>query len=141
MPGSAGSPGNYAGAVWFGNDDYTSMNKMTGGTLPAMTWHDVMAYAHQGIQTRPPFGLGDNTAQPAVAAAGPAAAALPGTPDGGRSSLLSARTIAVIGGIATLMHKVDARQASGYDAAPSDVYASAPAIPAVRLVDGRIKVQ
>src|SRR3546814_148731 len=33
-----GFTGNYTTAVWFGNDDYTPMNNMTGGTLPAMTF-------------------------------------------------------------------------------------------------------
>ncbi len=40
-----------------GNDDYTPTKRMTGGTLPAMTWHDIMAYAHQGIELRPLPGL------------------------------------------------------------------------------------
>ena len=48
-----GYTGNYVGAVWFGNDDDTPMEKMTGGTLPAATWHDVMEYAHQGIELKP----------------------------------------------------------------------------------------
>ena len=48
-----GFTGNYVGAIWFGNDDDTPMNNMTGGTLPAATWHDVMAYAHQGIDLKP----------------------------------------------------------------------------------------
>jgi penicillin-binding protein 1A len=30
---------------------------MTGGTLPAMTWHNIMAYAHQGVELRPLPGL------------------------------------------------------------------------------------
>jgi penicillin-binding protein 1A len=38
--------------VWFGNDDYASTNRMTGGSLPAMTWHNIMAYAHQGIELK-----------------------------------------------------------------------------------------
>ena len=29
-----------------------STNRMTGGALPAMTWHDIMAYAHQGIEIK-----------------------------------------------------------------------------------------
>ncbi|MDN2568128.1 PBP1A family penicillin-binding protein, partial [Aquibium sp. A9E412] len=33
--------------VWFGNDDGTP-TKVTGGTLPAMAWHDFMQAAHQG---------------------------------------------------------------------------------------------
>jgi penicillin-binding protein 1A len=38
--------------LWFGNDDYTSTNRMTGGSLPAMTWHSIMEYAHQGIELK-----------------------------------------------------------------------------------------
>jgi len=49
--------GNYVGGVWFGNDDYSTMNRMTGGSLPAMTWQKVMAYAHQGIDIRPIPGV------------------------------------------------------------------------------------
>ena len=30
---------------------------MTGGSLPAQTWHDIMAYAHQGIELKPIPGL------------------------------------------------------------------------------------
>ena len=33
-----GFTGNLVAAVWFGNDDYTSTNNMTGGSLPAMAW-------------------------------------------------------------------------------------------------------
>ncbi|MCK0196368.1 PBP1A family penicillin-binding protein [Ancylobacter sp. 6x-1] len=52
-----GYTGNYVGAIWFGNDDYTPTKKMTGGSLPAMTWQKVMAFAHQGIDLKPPPGL------------------------------------------------------------------------------------
>ncbi len=54
--------GNYVGGVWFGNDDYTSMNRMTGGSLPAMTWQKVMAYAHQGIEPKYIPGVGNQPA-------------------------------------------------------------------------------
>jgi len=52
-----GFTGNYTTAVWFGNDDYTSTNNMTGGLLPAMTFKTVMDYAHQGIELRPIPGI------------------------------------------------------------------------------------
>ncbi|MFS8041209.1 transglycosylase domain-containing protein [Xanthobacter sp. AM33] len=52
-----GFTGNYVAGVWFGNDDYAMMNKMTGGSLPAMTWQKVMAYAHQGIEIKPIPGV------------------------------------------------------------------------------------
>ncbi|HEX6120893.1 MAG TPA: penicillin-binding protein 1A [Dongiaceae bacterium] len=34
--------------VWVGNDDNTPMDKVTGGTLPVMIWHDFMAPALAG---------------------------------------------------------------------------------------------
>ena len=52
-----GYTGNYLAAVWFGNDDYTPTNKMTGGLLPAMTWQRLMAYAHQNVDIKPIPGL------------------------------------------------------------------------------------
>ena len=48
-----GYTGNYIAGVWFGNDDYQATNRMTGGSLPAMTWQEIMVYAHQGIELRP----------------------------------------------------------------------------------------
>jgi penicillin-binding protein 1A len=47
-----GYTGNFVCGIWFGNDDYTSTNRMTGGALPAMTWHAIMEYAHQGIELK-----------------------------------------------------------------------------------------
>ena len=51
-----GYTGNYTAAVWFGNDDNTPTNRLTGGRLPAMTWQRFMTYAHRDIKLRPlPF--------------------------------------------------------------------------------------
>jgi penicillin-binding protein 1A len=47
-----GYTGNFVCAVWYGNDDYSPTNRMTGGSLPAQTWHDIMAVAHQGVEIR-----------------------------------------------------------------------------------------
>jgi penicillin-binding protein 1A len=47
-----GYTGNYVCGVWAGNDDYASTKRMTGGSLPAMTWRRIMAYAHQGIELK-----------------------------------------------------------------------------------------
>src|SRR5271166_6305345 len=49
--------GNLVGSVWFGNDDNAPMENLTGGTLPAMTWHDIMVFAHKGLEAKPPFGV------------------------------------------------------------------------------------
>jgi penicillin-binding protein 1A len=52
-----GFTGNYTAAVWLGNDDSTPTNDMTGGSLPAMTWQRLMAYAHQNIELKPIPGI------------------------------------------------------------------------------------
>ncbi|MBV9554016.1 MAG: PBP1A family penicillin-binding protein, partial [Alphaproteobacteria bacterium] len=39
--------------VWFGNDDNTPMNKVTGGSLPAPAWKAFMLAATQGMPIRP----------------------------------------------------------------------------------------
>ena len=76
-----GYTGNYTAAVWFGNDDYTSTNNMTGGSLPAMTFKKLMDYAHQGIELKPIFGIDqpmpEKEAKPKVADAAAQADALP----------------------------------------------------------------
>jgi penicillin-binding protein 1A len=63
-----GYTGNFTCAVWFGNDDYSPTNRMTGGSLPAQTWHDIMLVAHQGIEIKelPGVGMGVKLPQPAV---------------------------------------------------------------------------
>jgi len=40
-----GYTGNLVTGVWYGNDDNDKMERMTGGTLPAETWHDYMVKA------------------------------------------------------------------------------------------------
>ncbi len=43
--------------VWFGNDDFTPMKRVTGGRLPAQTWHDFMVNAERGGQPAPLPGV------------------------------------------------------------------------------------
>src|SRR5262245_60573876 len=63
-----GFTGNYIAGVWFGNDDYQVTNRMTGGSLPAMTWQQIMLHAHEGIELRPLPGLKQQPgAKPVVA--------------------------------------------------------------------------
>jgi penicillin-binding protein 1A len=52
-----GFTGNYTAAVWFGNDDFTPTKRLTGGSLPAMTWQRMMSYAHQNIELKPIPGI------------------------------------------------------------------------------------
>ncbi len=72
-----GYTGNFSGAVWMGNDDYTPTKRMTGGTIPALIWHNVMAYAHQGVELRPLAGLPPPQHAPSVADAALQGAAPP----------------------------------------------------------------
>ena len=53
-----GYTGNFVCAVWYGNDDYSPTNRMTGGSLPAQTWHDIMVAAHQGVEIKELVGVG-----------------------------------------------------------------------------------
>jgi penicillin-binding protein 1A len=64
-----GYTGNFVCGVWFGNDNYEPTHRMTGGSLPAMTWHNIMAYAHEGIEIKPLPGIPapKRREQPAVA--------------------------------------------------------------------------
>ncbi|OCP36802.1 penicillin-binding protein [Ensifer sp. LC163] len=76
-----GFTGDYTTAVWFGNDDYTSTDNMTGGSLPAMTFKRLMDYAEQGIEHRQIPGITNPvpapSKQPQVANAKPDENALP----------------------------------------------------------------
>jgi len=65
-----GFTGNYVGLVWVGNDDYRPMERVTGGMVPAPIWHEIMTYAHQGIDLKQAPGM------PAPKKGGPAVAGL-----------------------------------------------------------------
>lgn len=45
-----GYTGRYTASVWYGNDDFTTTNNLTGGRLPAMTWQAIMELAHRDTQ-------------------------------------------------------------------------------------------
>ncbi len=102
-----GYTANLVAAVWFGNDDHTSTNNMTGGSLPAMAWHDVMAFAHQSLEPRPLPGLepergGGTTRTSAALAAANAAASVPRMP-----GALSRRSFEVIGSLGSFFKGVE----------------------------------
>ena len=43
-----GFTSHYVTGVWFGNDNYTPMKRVTGGSLPAQTWREFMVRALEG---------------------------------------------------------------------------------------------
>ena len=51
------------GAVWIGNDDGAAMDRITGGSLPAEIWREVMAYAHRQLPNEPLQGLNNAPAR------------------------------------------------------------------------------
>ena len=45
-----GYTADFTAGVWVGHDDFTSMGRTTGGTLPAQIWNDTMRVAHRGVE-------------------------------------------------------------------------------------------
>jgi penicillin-binding protein 1A len=105
-----GFTGNFAGCIWFGNDDDTSMNNMTGGSLPARTWHEIMEFAHRGIEITPIPGVPATPPAAAptdvVASVGGAITEL-GAPS--RPTVLSRRSAAALGSIEQLVRTSGSR--------------------------------
>lgn len=52
-----GYTADYTAGVWVGHDDFTSMGRTTGGTLPAQIWNDAMRVAHRDIEDHPLPGI------------------------------------------------------------------------------------
>ncbi len=96
-----GFTGNYIGLVWVGNDDYRPMERVTGGMIPAPIWHEIMAFAHQGVELRqapgfpPPRRAGAVVA--GVGAARPGLIEPSAATQADRPKPLSARAIGTIG--------------------------------------------
>jgi penicillin-binding protein 1A len=52
-----GFTGQYVAGVWLGNDDFSPMARVTGGSFPAQTWHNFMVLAHDTDHIAPIPGL------------------------------------------------------------------------------------
>ncbi|PSJ51074.1 transglycosylase domain-containing protein [Kumtagia ephedrae] len=63
-----GFTGNYTAAVWLGNDDFSPTREMTGGSVPAMVWQRLMAYAHRDVELKAIPGIEKPFVDPEVAA-------------------------------------------------------------------------
>ena len=100
-----GFTGNFVGAVWYGNDDDQAMEKMTGGTLPAATWHDIMQYAHSGVDLKPFPGASLIAQQGPLAASGDENGAVK------RRDQLSRKASDSLGAIEVLMKSASGRRA------------------------------
>jgi penicillin-binding protein 1A len=60
-----GYSADFTAGVWVGHDDFTSMGRTTGGTLPAQIWNDTMRVAHQGVEDHPLPGIEQPAYSPA----------------------------------------------------------------------------
>ncbi len=108
-----GYTGNLVASVWYGNDDSTPMNEMTGGTLPAMTWHEVMNLAHQNLEIRPIPGASPANANRVASASRPSADQAQAPAQGYLAGTLSRRSYEVLGTIGTLFQSVERSVAAG----------------------------
>lgn len=129
-----GFTGNYTTAVWFGNDDATPTANMTGGSLPAQTWHDIMEYAHIDIDLKPLYGVEVEPAKPAAVAANvPVPKAKPGSGEAVavvRNTRLTRRGAQAVQEIETLLRSEAGRHRSAEAApAPAPAQPTAPAAP------------
>jgi len=108
-----GFTGNYSTAVWLGNDDYESTNRLTGGLLPAETWAKYMRVAMAYEVPKPLPGLAPpvDTGEVPVATAGDAPVPL----DPGASGRLEPGTAAALG---RLSERFSAATSAGAAAVP-----------------------
>jgi penicillin-binding protein 1A len=128
-----GYTGNLAAAVWYGNDDHSTMNDMTGGTLPAMTWKEVMTVAHQNLEIRPLPGV--DPAAPTVAAKPGSPAEQQATAQAYLAGTLSRRSFDVLGDIGNLFKSAERPAAAAREAEAARTQAAArPAASAARQV-------
>jgi penicillin-binding protein 1A len=72
------------------------MKDMTGGSLPAATWHEIMTYAHANVEAKPIFGVAPSGPLTHVAAIAPNPADQGGEQ---RPVTLSKNTTEVLGAI------------------------------------------
>ncbi len=52
-----GYTADFTAGVWVGHDDFTSMGRTTGGSIPATIWADTMRVAHRGVEDHPLVGI------------------------------------------------------------------------------------
>jgi penicillin-binding protein 1A len=131
-----GITGQYVAGVWLGNDDFTPMARVTGGSFPAQTWHNFMVAAHDTDNIAQIPGIAVHPVQVAeqarlAAAAAQNAAANPEaapTPAPENVKDMSLATKQVLDKIAALLK--DARRLAPSDQKADHAEASPPPAPA-----------
>jgi penicillin-binding protein 1A len=105
-----GYSGNLVGAVWFGNDDSSETANMTGGALPAMTWKEIMQFAHQGIELKPLPGVAppvDPKAATVARAGSTAPAATPSAVSGPGAGHMPRRSYEVLSSVGAMFKAIE----------------------------------
>ncbi|WP_293801593.1 transglycosylase domain-containing protein [uncultured Bosea sp.] len=101
-----GYSGNLVGAVWFGNDNSAETANMTGGSLPAMTWKEIMQFAHQGLELKPIPGV--PAADPKGAAVAKAGSAAPSP--GASAGHMPRQSFEVLSAVSSMFKAVEPRR-------------------------------
>jgi len=122
-----GFTGNYVCGVWVGNDDYAPTRKMTGGSLPAMIWHDIMAYAHQGVELKNIPGVAPGPTPATTAAVAETTASTGDGPP--RPAVLTRRAADVLQRVERLMEDATRTSASTPATAPAPARQSGAGLP------------
>ncbi|MBH0237176.1 transglycosylase domain-containing protein [Methylobrevis albus] len=130
----AGFTGNYVAAVWYGNDDFTSTKDMTGGSLPAQTWKDIMARIHVGAPLKPIPGVAPPDA---LVAAAPAPTPETAVPAVSRDRLTEGGAD-VVGEIASLIRLRRATGQIGFEAQQHAPVPPAGSLAAVASADAAV---
>lgn len=114
-----GITGQYVTGVWIGNDDFSPMSRVTGGSFPAQTWHNFMVLAHDTDNIPQIPGIAVHPVQVAeqerltklqTAAAADAEAAPPPTPESVKD--MSVATRQLLEKLGTMLKEAPALQPS-----------------------------
>src|SRR5262249_15883997 len=127
-----GYTGNFVCGVWYGNDDYSPLNRMTGGSLQAQTWDEIMAYAHEGSELKQIAGVGPNGAATGqiIERDGKGDARI-------RPAMLTHKGVQTLLRVERLMDEASRQMAAGTATEPSPRAATAqPSAPAPRIAPG-----
>ena len=136
-----GFTGALVTGVWLGNDDYKRMSGITGGSLPASTWHSLMSVAHGNMPIPTLVGLTPHPAQVADMArmaelrrTEPAQAAVQAAASQKRNSVMPDQTRDLLKKLADAMRRAGPQADTPAGAEPVVVPRPAPASadPAVR---------
>ncbi len=131
-----GFTGNLVGAIWYGNDDSSSTDTLTGGILPAMTWHEIMEFAHRDVDLKPIPGVaplpkpGEVVAGKPVPQKAPAANTIPGFEPVAlaKPQTLSRRTNQALSTIEDAFREQSAKRITGKPVSVTDGRYAAPTI-------------